>query len=131
MQTFAGLQIKHMIDLTNRTVEEVNELIKKYSEVLMFINPQEQPYMAIVIDSGIKHIQENYKDLPVDWKAWSIVYLKHKYLGHGLKKQSDIPKMLDAFIKHYNENYEKFVSALGMSASDYDRDHAFVTQYLK
>jgi hypothetical protein len=120
-----------MIDLTNRTIDEINELIQKYISVLELIKQQKQiPYLAIVIDVGIKYVKEKYQDLELDWKAWSIVYLKHKYLRGKIKKESDIPNLIDDFIKYYKDKYKSYVDNLGMSTSDFDRDYGFVCAYI-
>ena len=72
-----------MIDLTSKSVDEINELIQKYIGVLELIKDKKHiPYLAVVISVGIKHIKENYDDLILDWKAWSIINLKHKYLNN-------------------------------------------------
>jgi hypothetical protein len=120
-----------MIDLTNKTTEEVNALIQKYVDVLRFIKPQKEiPYLAVVLDVGIAHVKENFKDLQLDWKAWSIVYLKNKYLDGKLKKEQDIPALINGFVNHYKDNYQEFINNLGMFSSDFDRDYGFVCQYL-
>ena len=132
MLIIAKLRKTHMIDLTNRTVDEVNELIKKYINLLELIRQQQEiPYLAVIIDVGIKYVKEKYQDLELDWKAWSIVYLKNKYLKGKLKKESEIPDLIDDFIKHYKDKYKEYIDGLGMSASDFDRDYGFVCSCLK
>ena len=129
-QIFARLRRMHMIDLTNRTIDEINELIQKYSNVLELIKQQDViPYLAVVIDVGVKYIKEKYPNLELDWKAWLIVYLKNVYLKGKIKKESEIPEFIDKFIKEYEDNYVKYIDSLGMFASEFDRDYAFVKKY--
>jgi len=128
---FARLRKTHMIDLTNRTIEEVNGLIQKYASVLELVKPpQQQPYLAVIIDVGIKHVKENHQDLPLDWKIWSIIFTKNKYLNNKLGKESEIPEIIDDFIKHYKDNYKEYIDSLGMYASDFDRDYGFIFKYM-
>jgi hypothetical protein len=119
-----------MIDLTNKSVDEINELIKKYAQALELIKPQFQPYLAVIIDIGVKHIKEKHQDLPVDWKAWSIVYLKNKYFKGRIHKESDIPDLIDDLIRHHNDDYKKYIDDLGVFTNEYDRDRGFVHKYL-
>jgi len=120
-----------MIDLTNKTIDEVNGLIQKYANVLELIKPQYQPFMAVILDIAITHVKTNHPDLPLDWKSWSIVYLKNKYFKGRVHKEEDIPGIIDEFIKHYKDNYAEYIQQLGMSASEFDKDYGFVCRYMK
>lgn len=120
-----------MIDLTNRNVDEINALIQKYVKVLELIKPQYQPYMAVIIEIAVNHLQEKHTDLPIDWKSWSIVVLKNKYFKGFVHKEEDIPGMIDVFIKHFKDEYAEYIQQLGMSASEFDRDYGFVCRYMK
>ena len=122
-----------MIDLiNNRTIDEVNLLIQKYAGVLELIKQQEEiPYLAIVIDVGIKYIKEKHNNLNIDWKAWTIVYLKHKYLNGQIKKEEDILNLIENFLKNYHNNYNKYIDSLGIYSNDFDRDYTFVCKYIR
>jgi hypothetical protein len=120
-----------MIDLTNRSVEDVNALIQKYASVLELIKPQHQPSMAVILEVGINHVKENYPMLELDWKVWSIVLLKNKYLSGHLKKESDIPKTIADFVQHIKDNYADYIQQLGMFTNEFDRDYAFLCRYMK
>jgi hypothetical protein len=120
-----------MLDLTNKNVDEINAHIQKYASVLELLNPQYQPYMALIIDISIRHIQEKHPNLPVDWKAWSIVVLKNKYFKGKVKKESDIPIIIDEFIQHYKDNYAEYIQQLGVSSTEFDRDYGFVCKFIK
>ena len=54
-----------MIDLTNRTVDEINALIQKYASVLELLKPQHQPYLAVVIDVGVEYVKEKISRLAI------------------------------------------------------------------
>jgi hypothetical protein len=129
-QMFARLQKLHMIDLTNRSVEEVNGLILKYASILELLKPQHQPSMAVILEVSINHVKETYPTLELDWKAWSIVCLKNKYLKGQVKKESDIPAIIAEFIKHFKDDYADYIQHLGMSATEFDRDYGFVCKYI-
>jgi hypothetical protein len=120
-----------MIDLTNKTVEEVNALIQKYASVLELIKPQYQPFLAVIIDIGVQYVKTNHNDLPLDWKTWSIVVLKNKYFKGKVHKETDIPNIIAEFIQCYKDNYAEYIQQLGMSASEFDRDYGFVCRYMQ
>jgi hypothetical protein len=121
-----------MIDLTSRTIDEINGLIQKYTSVLELYIKQQQyiPYLAVIIDVGVKHIKEKHADLPLDWKVWSIIYIKNKYFKDKIPKESDIPELIDEFIGHYKEKYGDYINDLGLSSSEFDRDYGFVRRYI-
>lgn len=98
-----------MTDLTNRSVQEVNELIQKYAPLLEVSNVKTVPdaqIMAIVIDIAIKHIEEKHKNIKKDLKAWSVVALKQNL--KKLKTDNDVKKIIDEFIEYYNNEFEKY-----------------------
>jgi hypothetical protein len=117
-------------EIQSTSEKDMEELYKKYEPLFEFITDKKQiPYLVVVIDWGIKYIKENYNDLDIDWKVWSIVFLKHKY--NLLSKKEDIYKFIDDFIKHYKEKYESYIKNLGIYASDFDKDYGFVCNYIK
>lgn len=118
--------------INNRTIDEVNILIQKYAGVLELIKQQEEiPYLAIVIDVGVKYVKEKHNDLNIDWKAWTIVYLKNQYLNGQIKKEENISNLIENFIKNYYYNYNEHINNLGIYLSDFDRDYAFVCNYFQ
>lgn len=120
-----------MIDLTNKTVEEVNTLIQKYSPILELYSKQQNdiPYLAVVIDVGVNYLKTNYNQMTIDWKSWIMVLLKELYMRKILKSEVDISKEVDEFIIFHNENYENYVKDI-IAASEYDRDRGFIYVYL-
>jgi hypothetical protein len=118
-----------MIDLTNKTVDEINGLIQKYASVLELLKPQDQPYFAYIMDIAVNYIETNYKDLNSDWKAWSTFVLRKLY--DKIKTESDIKKIIDDFVEYWRKEYEEYCNNLGMHATEYDRDRGFVYNYME
>jgi hypothetical protein len=120
-----------MIDLTNKTTEEVNALIQKYAPVLELFARQQNhiPYLAVIIDTGVNYLKATYNEMTVDWKSWIIVLLKELYMRKSIKSEADISKEVDAFIIYHNENYENYIKDV-VAVSDYDRDRGFIYLYL-
>lgn len=117
------------IDLTNKSVDEINGLIQKYASVLELLKPQDQPYFAYIVDIAIKHIETSHKNLTADWKAWSVFVLKKQY--DKIKNESDINKIIDDFIEYWNREYKEYCNNLGMFTTEYDRDRGFVYKYIE
>lgn len=120
-----------MIDLTNKSVEDVNLLIQKYTPVLQVSNVKtntDAQMLAIVIDEGIKYIKDNYNEISTDLKTWCILVLKHKI--SKIKTDIDIKKIIDVFITYWNNEYQSYCDDLGLSASDFDRDYGFIQTFI-
>lgn len=118
-----------MIDLTNKTVEEINGLIQKYTSVLELIEEQERiPYLAYIIDIAVNHIKNAHSDLTIDWKAWCIVVLTK--LFSKIKKEGNISEIIDDFVAHYKKEYQNYCDDLALFASEYDRDYGFCYRYV-
>ena len=121
-----------MIDLTNRTTEDVNKLIQKYATLLEVADMKKQddaPLLAIIFDVGINFIKANHNDLTKDWKAWSMVVIKYKYYEGKIKTEDDIRKIIDGFVNFWKAEYKKYCSDT-FSATEYDRDRGFIHKYL-
>lgn len=118
------------MDFFNRTADEVNALIQKYSNLLELIKEQQYiPYLAVIIDIGIKHIKENHNDLSVNWKAWAMVYLKNRFFKGKINNELDVRNSIDVLVNYYNDRYGDYVNNIGFSVSDFDRDHGFVSYF--
>jgi hypothetical protein len=121
-----------MLDITNKTTDEINLLTEKYKSVLELIkNKKIIPNLAVVLDIGINYINEKYLDLSADWKSYTMLYIKDQYLNDKINNETDIALLIDNFIKYYNEEYTGYIDNLSMSASDYDRDIEFVHKFYK
>jgi len=120
-----------MIDLTNKTTEEVNALIQKYAPVLELFARQQNhiPYLAVIIDTGVNYLKTAYNEMTIDWKSWIIVLLKELYLRKLIKNVADVSKEIDDFIVYHNEKYVNYINDV-VAASDYDRDRGFIYMYL-
>jgi len=117
-----------MIDLTNKTIDEINALIIKYAKILELLNPQEQPYFAYIIDIAIKHIDEKYDSLNKNWKT-SIIFILKK-LSNKINNESDIKMIVDEFIKYYNNEYAGYCEEM-ICIDEVDREFNFVYKFIK
>lgn len=119
-----------MIDISNKTVDELNAIITKYVSALEQIPTNERdaiPYLAVVFDIAVPYIREKYPELNKDIKAWAIYVLK--LLLRYLKNEADIKRVVDEFIAYYQAEYANYGKDIELSASQYDRDHKFVYTY--
>ena len=116
-----------MIDLTNKTVDEINALIQKYASALELLRPADQPYMAYIIHVACNYIELKYKDLNKDWKAWAVVVLKNLY--KKINNDDDIRKFIDEFIGYYALEYQKYINDL-VWHNEFDRDWGFVHGFM-
>ena len=126
-----------MTDLTNRVdklikddVNSVQEVVNKYQTVLQNHLPERDiPYFAFVIDSCVNHINEHHADLTPDWKAWCVVVVRRRYLDKKLRKEADIPKLIDEFVDFWKVEYKNYCDDI-IAASEYDRDNGFTYKFL-
>jgi hypothetical protein len=116
-----------MIDLINKSAEEVNALIQKYANVVQLFKPEEQPYFAYIISTGTDYVKEKYPEISKDWKSWAIMTLIKRVIN--VSSDSDIKVIIDAFVVHYKNYYNDFGNDL-VWASEYDKEHKFVHEYL-
>jgi hypothetical protein len=119
-----------MTDLTNRTIKEVDELIQKYNQLLEVSGVKtliDAQILVIIIDVAIKHIEEKYKNLSKDWKAWTVVVLKN--LRKKINNDDDVKKIIDEFVGYYALEYQKYVDDL-VWHNEIDRDWGFVHGYI-
>jgi hypothetical protein len=105
-----------MIDLTNKSTDEINSYIQKYTHALEMLPPLEQPIMAYIINVAMNHIQEKHSNVNGEVKACSIVILKK--LQNILNNDDDIKKSLDDFFEYFNNEFKSFAYELypGVSA---------------
>ena len=126
-----------MTDLINRVdklikddVNLVQGVVNKYTAVLQDHRPERDiPYFAFIIDICVNYLNENHKDLSADWKAWAVVVVRRRYLEKKLKKESDIPTLIDEFVEFWKSDYKKYCDDI-ISVSEYDRDNGFVYRFL-
>lgn len=117
-----------MIDISNKSVDEINALITKYKSALENVyETQTIPYLAVVYDIAIPYIKEKYPELNQDAKTWAVYVLK--LLLRYLKNEADIKSVIDEFITYYQAEYANYGNDIVLSASQYDRDYNFVYNY--
>lgn len=118
-------------EISNTPVSEMQVLHAQYAPLYEFIKDKTKiPYITVVIDWGIKYVKEKYTDRELDWKAWSIVYLKHKYLRGHIETKDGIHNHIDVFMKYYDDDYVEYIEQTGASATEFDRDYGFVCALL-
>ena len=120
-----------MIDLTNKTPEELNALIQKYASVLQQVKakPEQYPQLAYIFNITIQYFVIHHMDLPNDWKTWCTLVLKELCLKNKINSEIDITDIIEDFVNEYNLNYESYCSYI-VSASDYDQQRGFVHSYI-
>ena len=119
-----------MIDITNKSTEEINLLIQTYSHVLEIVKYQEKvPYIAVVVDIAFKHIANCYNDLTSDWKAWSVYVVEE--LCDIINNETEVKDIINEFNEYKQKEYQKFLDDVAMFVSEYDRDWAFVHAFMK
>jgi len=119
-----------MLDITNRTIDDVNLLIQKYNSVLEVIKYKERiPYIAVIIDIAIKYINEKYTELTNDIKAWTIHILNE--LCEIINNENDVKEIINEFVNYYKLEYQKHIDSIVMFTNDYDRDWAFMYTFIK
>lgn len=127
-----------MTDLINKVDKIINDdinsiqiLVTKYTPVLREIKIEKNiPYVAYIIDTSINYINAKYVNLSKDWKAWSVIVVKNLFLDGKIKKEKDIPNIIDDFVGYYNAEYEKYCEDI-ISATEFDRDNGFMFKYMR
>ncbi len=127
-----------MIDLINKIdklikddINSIQTLVDKYSSVLNETKIEKNiPYLAYIIDVSINYINNNHKELPKDWKTWSVIVIKRLFLDGKIKKEVDIPNIIEDFIGYYKQEYEKYCENI-IAATEFDRDNGFIFRYME
>ena len=125
-----------MTDLINRVdkwikedVNAVQAIVNKYASVLEGTVPEKNvPYLAVVIDICVTYLQGSHGASNADWKSWSILLIKKLYEEGKLKKEADIPNIIDEFIDYKTDEYEKYCDDI-ISVDDYERDRGFMYRF--
>jgi hypothetical protein len=118
-----------MIDLTNKSVDEINGLIQKYAQVLETVLHKEQPYLAYIIDIAINHIEANHKNVNSDRKAWAVVAVRYRNKSGKIKKESDIIETIDEFLKYIEDEFQSYAGMM-IPVSQHDLEAGFLHQFL-
>lgn len=120
-----------MIDLTNRSVEEVNGLLQKYTPILNVAelkSLEDAELFTIMVEISVNYIKEKYCELSTDLKTWCVVVVKN--LRNTIKTEDEVKNCIDEFITYHYKNYTKYVDSLGCYASEYDRDAGFIKEFI-
>lgn len=120
-----------MIDLSNKTNEDINAIIQKYQkivEVIYMKYPNEFPYLITAIDLGVNYVNTKYNEIDPLWKTMCMLLIKIKY--RDVNSETDINNIIDEFITHITNEYTQYSAAIELSASEYDLCYQFVCQYI-
>lgn len=117
-----------MIDLTNKSVDEINSFIQRYAHALEIIPPAEQPVMAYIINVGMIHLTNVHSEINGEVKACAIVVLRK--LQNILNEDDDIRNMIDDFIEFYNDKFKSFVHELYPQSSADGMIYEFMLRFI-
>lgn len=124
--------INNKVDkLIKEDVETLQAIINKFAPILQLTKHQKDiPYLAYIINACVEHIHNNHADQHKDRKSWAIVIIKDMYLAGKLKKEIDISKIIDEFIKHIEDEFQTYANN-HIAISQYDLEVGFVYQFIK
>ena len=118
-----------MISLLNKTQEELATLIQKYFNLIEHTNAREDfVNLAYTLDVGISYIGKKHANIDISWKLYCTLLLKNLY--RKINNELEIYNTIDKFIDFINNEYRNHLSDSDFSLSDFDRDYAFVKQFL-
>ena len=118
-----------MIDLTNKTQEELHTLYNELLNVHDFFNDKNNlAFHLYPIQIAVNYIKEKYNDIDVDWKAFSTLVIMH--LFHEIKTEEDVKIIIDDFIIYINTKYSTFSEADDYFTSTYDKNHYFTKMFI-
>jgi hypothetical protein len=117
----------HMIDLTNKSIEDINALVVKYISLLESIKPEEHAVHAYIIDYAIKYLNTYFGVINKIWKSWIVVVVKKSI--SELNSESDIEILIKDFIVYHNNNYEAYRENI-VGVDEIDRDCDFINIFL-
>ena len=119
-----------MIDLTSKNVD-VDYLLNKYSPILKMINYSgDTSQISYLLEVGILHIEKKHKAINADIKTWAIIVVTKLYIANIIDTKSDTELTIDDFISYVDENLVTYIANIAMYVDEYDRDVAFVYEYI-
>jgi len=125
-----------MIDLINRVDEwikadtnAVQEIVNKYAAILEGTRPEKNiPYLAVIINTCVDYLGGSHGASNAEWKSWSVLLIKKLFEEGKLKKEADIPLIIDEFLDYKEKEYKKYCDDI-ISVNDYERDRGFVYRF--
>ena len=123
--------INNVDEIIKLDINSIQNIVNKYADVLLeTLSEKEIPYLAYIINISVEHINENHKNIPKNWKAWSVVVVKKKYLDGKIKKNQDILNTINDFLTFWKSDYKKWCKDI-ISATEYDRDREFTYKFIR
>lgn len=127
-----------MTDLINNVdkiikddIQSIQNLATKYKDILAVIPDQKQiPYLAYIIDICVNHINEHHDKQTPDRKSWAVVVVKNLFTAGKIKKDNDIPFIINEFIKYAEDEFEEYATKM-VAVSQYDLELGFVFRFVR
>lgn len=105
---------------------------KKFADVIDTHFPKtpinEQVYIISFCYNLIKDKYNAYDSL---FKSWLVHIIRKLYELKVITLSSEIEQYIDKYLVFYNENYIQYIDNIEMFCSEYDRDIAFINQFIK
>ena len=125
-----------MIDLINSVdewiktdVNSVQAIVNKYASVLEGTRPEKNiPYLAVIINTCVDYLNGSHGASNADWKSWSVLLIKKLFEEGKLKKEADIPLIIDEFLDYKVKEYQKYCDDI-IAVDEYERDRGFMYKF--
>lgn len=117
-----------MIDLTNKSITEIESFINKFSYVLSVVDQEKVPYIAIILNVAYPYVRDKYPELNTDWKTWSIVAVKELY--DLINNENDIINLIDEFVWYYKKEYDNYKNQVSNNLSEYEINNNFTNIFI-
>ena len=121
-----------MIDLTNNTSVNVDELIDKYKHVLTlckYANDETIPSLAYILYHIENYVKNKYDSYDTDAKVWMVISVLDEINDCGDDILEKLESIVDTFVTYYDDNYFKYCENIGISSSKFDQDITFYKYY--
>ena len=113
-----------MISISNKTREELNNIIRKYEQPLSTLqNTNLYPYYAVVIDIAEPLLIKKGEIFNAHWKAIIILFIvKNIYVFNN---QTDVEKFINDFEIYFRKEYKKYLKD-SIIDDEFNRDFIFM-----
>ena len=117
-----------MIDISDKTREELNNIIRKYEQPLLTLKETElYPQYAVVIDIAEPILIKKDEVFNAHWKAIILLFIVKSI--DNFEFQADIENFILDFEKYFKINYQDFLEN-SVIDDEFDRDFIFVKLYI-
>lgn len=117
-----------MINISDKTKEELNIIIQKYEQPLLTLkNTELYPFYAVIINIVEPILIKKYEIFNAHWKAIIILFLVKNI--NDFYNQKDVENFIIDFEKYYKDEYQKFLTSCVIE-DEFERDFIFIKIYL-